>query len=296
MPIGIDLGSRFVKIVQTADFKTSKKIRLDTVRFLTQRVKTGSKKTRHALALADLGLKSEKSLVVTGYGKHLMGKKIKSITEIRAHFRGACFQTGLADFVLVELGGQDTKVLWVKNKKVMDFQTNDKCAAGTGRYLENMARLLNISIKELSREFETPVQINNTCAIFGETEIIGFLMEQVPLKKICAGINDSVARRVIQMIRRYPSLPLVLCGGVALNQGVKTLLSRRYGQAVIIPKEPQFNGAFGCCLEGVPMEEIYEWANNNKSAQTRKLGLLKGKSNFILKEDFKIRDEDLISL
>ena len=276
MPIGIDLGSRFVKIVQTIDFKTFKKIRLDTVRFLTQRVKIGSKKTRHALVLADLGLKSEKSLVVTGYGKHLMGKKIKAITEIRAHFRGACFQTGLADFILVELGGQDSKVLWVQDKKVMDFQTNDKCAAGTGRYLENMARLLNISIKELSREVEAPVQINNTCAIFGETEIIGFLMEQVPLKRICAGINDSVARRVIQMIRRYPPLPLVLCGGVALNQGVKNLLSRRYGQPIIIPKEPQFNGAIGCCLEGASMGEIYEWANKDKSSQTRTLGPLTG--------------------
>ena len=258
MPIGIDLGSRFVKIVQTHDFRDFKKIRLDTVQFLTQRMKTGTNKTNYLLALADLGFRPEKSLVVTGYGKHLMGKKIKTITEIRAHFRGACFQTGLTDFILVELGGQDSKVLWVQKKRVMDFQTNDKCAAGTGRYLENMARLLNLSVKRLSLETEDPVTINNTCAIFGESEIIGFLMEKIPLKRICAGINDSIARRIIQMIRRYPPLPLVLCGGVALNKGVKALLSRRYGLPVITPKEPQFNGAIGCCLEGVSMEEIYE--------------------------------------
>ena len=85
-------------------------------------------------------------------------------------------------------------------------------------------------------------------------------MEQIPLKQICAGINDSIARRIIQMIRRYPLLPLVLCGGVAFNQGVKVLLSRRTGRPVIIPKEPQFNGAIGCCLEESSMEEIYEWA------------------------------------
>ncbi|MBA4393006.1 MAG: 2-hydroxyglutaryl-CoA dehydratase [Desulfobacca sp.] len=257
MPIGIDLGSRFVKIVQTADFKEFKKFRFDTVQFLTQRLLTDSKKTDHLLALADLGLTPEKSLVLTGYGKHLMGKKRKAITEIRAHFRGACFQTGLEEFILVELGGQDSKVMWVQGKKVMDFQTNDKCAAGTGRYLENMARLLNLSVKQLSRAFLDPVQINNTCAIFGETEIIGYLMEQVPIKTICAGINDSIAHQIIRMIRRYPSLPLVLCGGVALNQGVVTLLSRRYEQPIIIPKEPQFNGALGCCLEGLSMEEIY---------------------------------------
>ena len=258
MPIGIDLGSRFVKIVQTHDFKEFKKICLDTVQFLTQRIKTGPKKTNYFLALSDLGLQPEKSLVVTGYGKHLVGKKIKAITEIRAHFRGACFQTGLKNFILVEMGGQDSKVLWVQDNKVMDFQTNDKCASGTGRYLENMARLMNLSLQKLSREIEDPVAINNTCAIFGESEIIGFLMEQVPLKRICAGINDSIARRIIQMIRRYPPSPLILCGGVALNQGVVTLLSRRYGRPIITPKEPQFNGAIGCCLEGISIEEIYE--------------------------------------
>ncbi|MFH0787204.1 MAG: acyl-CoA dehydratase activase [Pseudomonadota bacterium] len=262
MPIGIDLGSRFVKIVQTGDFKKFTKIRLDTVQFLTHRLRTARGGGRHSLALADLGLKPEKSLVVTGYGKHLMGKKIKAITEIRAHFRGACFQTGLEEFILVEMGGQDSKVLLVQGKKVLDFQTNDKCAAGTGRYLENMARLLNRSVKKLSREVEDPVAINNTCAIFGETEILGYLMEQVPVKQICAGINDSIARQIIQMIRRYPPLPLVLCGGIALNKGVVTLLSRRSGRPVIVPKEPQFNGALGCCLEGIPIENIYKMIGN----------------------------------
>jgi (R)-2-hydroxyacyl-CoA dehydratese activating ATPase len=257
MPLGIDLGSRFVKIAQTADFRLTKKMRLDTVQFLTRQVKPGSKKGKQTLILDDLGFRTEKDLVVTGYGKHLMSKGIKAITEIRAHFRGACFQTGLEDFILVEMGGQDSKVLWVQNKKVMDFQTNDKCAAGTGRYLENMARLLNLSIQRLGREIKDPVQINNTCAIFGETEIIGYLMDQVPIDRICAGINESVARRIIQMIRRYPPLPLVLCGGVALNQAIKALLYRHLVQPIIIPEEPQFNGAIGCCLEGISMEEIF---------------------------------------
>jgi predicted CoA-substrate-specific enzyme activase len=189
-----------------------------------------------------------------------MGKKIKAVTEIRAHFRGACFQTGFRDFILVELGGQDSKVLMVRGKKVMDFQTNDKCAAGTGRYLENMARLLNLSMKKLSLESENPVKINNTCAIFGESEIIGLLMEQVPVKRICAGINDSIARRIMQMIRRYPPLPLVLAGGVALNRGVRTLLSHRYGREVTVPDDPQFNGALGCCLEDYEVDQIYELA------------------------------------
>jgi (R)-2-hydroxyacyl-CoA dehydratese activating ATPase len=266
MPTGIDLGSRFVKIVQTDDFREIKKVRVDTVRFLTQKVKAGATTTPLSSILTELGLNPEKSLVVTGYGKHLMGKRIRAITEIRAHFRGACFQTGLKDFILVELGGQDSKVLWIENQKVMDFQTNDKCAAGTGRYLENMARLLNLSVRQLSRETDNPVSINNTCAIFGETEIIGYLMDRVPVPRICAGINDSVARQILRMTRRYPSLPLVLCGGVALNQGVKTLLARRYGRPIIIPDDPQFNGAIGCCLEGMTMNQIYQLSGSaNKS-------------------------------
>ena len=258
MPTGIDLGSRFVKIVQTGDYQKLSKIRVDTVRFLTDRLKIEGPTINPPQVLSRLGLAPEKSLVVTGYGKHLMGKGVKAITEIRAHFRGACYQTGLKDFILVELGGQDSKVLWIENQKVMDFQTNDKCAAGTGRYLENMARLLNLSLMQLGRETENPLMINNTCAIFGETEIIGYLMDQVPVPRICAGINDSVARQIIRLTRRYPPLPLVLCGGVALNLGVKTLLSRRYGSPIVIPKEPQFNGAIGCCLEGIPLNKIYQ--------------------------------------
>ena len=233
---------------------------MDTVRFLTLQTEPKGKTFLPLVLLEKVGLAPEKTAVVTGYGKHLLGKGIKTITEMRAHFRGVCFQTGLKDFILVELGGQDSKVLLVQEGRPMDFQTNDKCAAGTGRYLENMARLLNLPLSRLAQESEDPVRINHTCAIFGESEIIGYLMERVPVPRISAGINDSVARRIIQMIRRYPPLPLVLAGGVALNQGVKTLLSRRWGGEVIIPPDPQFNGALGCCLEGLGLKEIYRRA------------------------------------
>ncbi len=271
MPLGIDLGSRFVKIVQTPDFQSFRKVRMDTVAFLTHRLEHKGRVSQPRLALEDLGLAPERPWVVTGYGKHLLGRQIKAVTEIRAHFRGACFQTGLSDFILVELGGQDSKVLLIQGKKVMDFQTNDKCAAGTGRYLENMARLLNLSLPRLARESRHPVVINNTCAIFGESEIIGLLMDRVPIQRICAGINDSVARRILQMIRRYPELPLVLAGGVALNQGVRTLLTERYQRTVLLPEDPQFNGALGCCLEELSMEEIYQL-----SARKEKKGTVKG--------------------
>jgi predicted CoA-substrate-specific enzyme activase len=250
MGLGLDLGSRSVKAVWLEGGRIAATRLRETVPFLGATVREGR------LDLASLDLPAEAlagPVVLTGYGRQSLAG-IRTITEIRAHFRGAVHQTGLAEFTLVEIGGQDTKALQVKAGRVFDFQTNDRCAAGTGRYLENMARLLGVDLAELAQAWEEPTRINNTCAIFGESEIIGQVVEGQPLGRIMAGINDSVARRVLQMVKRYRTWPLVLCGGVALNQGVVERLKARLAEAgrpaeVVIPPEPQFNGALGCALE-----------------------------------------------
>ena len=118
-------------------------------------------------------------------------------------FLGARYLTGLDDFILLEMGGQDTKVLYVKDGRVFDFVTNDRCAAGTGRYLENMARFLKIPLRDFSGYQQEPVAISQTCAIFGESELIGHLLEGVPLASLAAGINASVSRRALTMMHRY---------------------------------------------------------------------------------------------
>lgn len=245
--LGLDFGSRFVKLAYTTDLVTFGKRKLDTLTFYRDYFRRNAKRVE--IDWPRLGLEPPAYLVATGYGKQLLQAYFPTITEIRAHFRGAGWQTGLTDFILLEIGGQDTKVLYVKQGRVFDFLSNDRCAAGTGRYLENMARFLKMSWPEFTSYSQEPVTISNTCAIFGETELIGHLLDGVPLPRIAAGVNDSVARRALTMFRRYPSRTLVFVGGVARNQAVVDCLRQRGDYQVIIPPDPQFNGALGCCLE-----------------------------------------------
>ncbi len=247
MGLGLDLGSRAVKAVWLEEGEIRATTVTETVPFL-RRAMAGGRLDPSSLELPPRAL--AQSPVLTGYGRQSL-RGVSAITEIRAHFKGAVHQTGLSDFTLVEIGGQDTKVIQVKGGRVFDFQTNDKCAAGTGRYLENMAALLGVELAELASAWTDPTRINNTCAIFGESEIIGQVVEGIETSRIMAGINDSVARRVTQMVRRYKPERIVFCGGVALNQGVVERLAQRLDTEVIVPPQPQFNGALGCALERV---------------------------------------------
>jgi predicted CoA-substrate-specific enzyme activase len=255
--MGLDFGSRFVKMAYTADFERFGFKKLDTLVFYRDYFHK-----RAATVDFDwprLGLEPPARILVTGYGKHLFKDLLPSITEIRAHYLGAVFQTGLTHFILLEVGGQDTKALYIKEGRVFDFLTNDKCAAGTGRYLENMARFLKMPWRQFTACSRDPVAISNTCAIFGESELISHLLNGAPVDRIAAGVNDSVARRALQMIKRFPCHTLVFVGGVARNRAVADCLRRAGRYDLLIPPEPQFNGAIGCCLEardevkGIPM-------------------------------------------
>jgi predicted CoA-substrate-specific enzyme activase len=202
-----------------------------------------------------LGLDQPAALVATGYGKHLLKDLAPTITEIRAIFLGARFLTGLDQFILLEMGGQDTKVLHVKDGRVFDFVTNDRCAAGTGRYLENMARFLKIPLREFSGYWQEPVAISQTCAIFGESELIGHLLEGVSLASLAAGVNASVSRRALTMMHRYACPHVVFVGGMARNRAVVHFLREGSSCQVRVPPHPQFTGALGCCLEALKILE-----------------------------------------
>ncbi len=250
MALGLDLGSRTVKGVFFKAGRVAARFCADTVPFLS-RAARGEGLDLAGAAWSppqNAALFVTEPLIVTGYGRRAL-KNAAGVTEIRAHFKGALFQTGLQDFTLVEIGGQDSKAIQVKGGRVFDFQTNDKCAAGTGRYVENMARLLGVDLDRLAGAWAEPSRINNTCAIFGESEIIGQVVEGVPLEQIMAGVNDSIARRVVQMIKRYKPQRVVFCGGVALNRGVVKRLQEHLRVEVLVPPEPLFNGAIGCALE-----------------------------------------------
>lgn len=244
---GLDFGSRYVKIVYALGNGLLTRRRLDTIIFYRDYLLRDN--GRLAIAWPRLGLPEPEALIVTGYGKNLLQKNFPAITEIRAHFLGARQQTGLDHFILLEVGGQDTKVLYVKDGRVFDFLTNDRCAAGTGRYLENMARFLKMPLTEFAAAWADPVEISQTCAIFGESELVGHLLEGVDPGRIAAGVNASVARRALALVHRYPCATLVCVGGVARNRAVIHFLQEANRFRVSVPPYPQFNGALGCCLE-----------------------------------------------
>lgn len=248
LALGLDFGSRFVKLAafQGGRLKFRRLDSLDFYRHCLGPVQGGLK-----VNWERLGLSPPEALVVTGYGKHLLKGLVPAITEVRAVFLGARHLTGWDHFVLLEMGGQDTKVLYVKEGKVFDFVTNDRCAAGTGRYLENMARFLRMPLRDFGRCWQDPVPVSQTCAIFGESELIGHLLEGLPLTRLAAGVNLSVGRRALAMVGRYPCRRLVFVGGVARNRAVVHFLSQGGSHRVKVPPHPQFVGALGCYLEAL---------------------------------------------
>jgi len=245
---GIDLGSRFVKIICYDVDKNEfvKKEIIDTVEFYKNFAKIKNNKVN--VEFDKLNIPSEK-VCSTGYGRNNVNiSHAKIINEIKAHYLGVLFQfNNLKDFTILDIGGQDTKVIKVKDGYIEDFVMNDKCAASTGRYLENMANVLGVTLEYLYNQIKSPVILNSTCAIFGESEVIGKIAEGKKISSICAGINLSLAKRIAPMINKLYSDIIVLTGGVAKNKGIIHFLKKIVNfKKVLIPKDFQFNGAIGC--------------------------------------------------
>jgi predicted CoA-substrate-specific enzyme activase len=251
MKIGIDLGSRKVKFALVTEGKVARLDTFDTLSFYKRfgRMK-GDELT---FDLEGTGLFSSRELAeatvtATGYGRNTLHLKgVRVVSEIRAHVAGALFQTGLRDFTLLDMGGQDTKVALVRNGALQDFVMNDKCAASSGRYLENMAAILEVDLQELSLHWEEPVRLDATCGIFGESELIGQILRGHPIARLCAGVNQTLVKRVVPMLRRFPSEIVVLTGGVALDGALVRLLENE-GFTISVPPSPQHNGAIGCAV------------------------------------------------
>ncbi|MDH5510137.1 MAG: acyl-CoA dehydratase activase [Nitrospinota bacterium] len=257
MTMGVDAGSRQVKIVIGAGRQITFNAMIDTVQFyLTCRDGGGDSRDIVSSRVIDItrlaqltGAPRWTRVVSTGYGRNNVAVAGgRAIPEIMAHAAGAVSQTGLNEFTLVDLGGQDTKVISVRNGMVDDFVMNDKCAAGSGRYLENIAMALGASLDMLGQCWHDPVKLSNTCAIFGESEVVGLVSDGASVESILAGANSSVVARLTPMIRRYRPKVIVATGGVAKNMAVRKLLEMETGVEVITPAEPQLNGAIGCVM------------------------------------------------
>jgi len=251
---GVDLGSRTVKIAFLDGRQLVEKYYFDTSEFYR---KYGQKKDEVLMVdFVRMGLPKADITVATGYGRNTLGLAgAEVIPELKAHVLGAVYQTGLQDFTLLDLGGQDSKVIKVRKGRMIDFQTNDKCAASTGRYLENMSNVLSITLDELSRYSEEPVELNSTCAIFGESELIGKIIEGHSIARLAAGVNYTIFKRIRAMLQSLQSDTLVFTGGVAYNQALQRIIERETKFTIVIPQEPQLNGAIGCCVHAMRVSE-----------------------------------------
>ncbi len=252
--LGIDLGSRQVKMAALRGPELLWQRQFDTIPFYKRygRLVEGQLVLDFAaMEILSPAQLAEASLTVTGYGRNtidLAGARV--VPEIQAHVAGARFQTGTDTFTLLDLGGQDSKVARVEGGILADFIMNDKCAASSGRYLENMATVLEISLEELSRHHREPVSLDATCGIFGESELIGRIIEGHSLERLCAGVNATLIKRVAPMLRRFPQDLIVVTGGVARNGAFLELLRESTGADVLVPDHPQHNGAIGCAVMG----------------------------------------------
>ncbi|HHV28758.1 acyl-CoA dehydratase activase [Acetivibrio mesophilus] len=245
--LGIDLGSRAVKLAVFEDGNFSDSMVYDTASFYRDFCSNVNQKI--SIDFEKLGVGCFDNVVSTGYGRNNVNvENATVILELKAHTFGAVWQTGLEDFTLLDIGGQDSKVISVRNGKMVDMVLNDKCAASCGRYLENMANVLGIGIEELAGYYENPVELNSTCAVFGESELIGKISEGYSIKAMAAGVNHSLFRRIKPIIERFPHENLVVCGGVARNKALLEYIKSELDfKRIVTPKRPQLNGAIGCC-------------------------------------------------
>jgi predicted CoA-substrate-specific enzyme activase len=190
--------------------------------------------------------------VVTGYGRVRFDSADEELSEISCHARGA-FHVCPDARTLIDIGGQDSKAIRLDSKgRVLDFAMNDKCAAGTGRFLEVMAAALDVPIEELGPlacRSEHPVSISSTCTVFAETEAISHIAQGAARQDVAAGLHQAIAGRLLGLAARVGLTPqVVLSGGVALNVGVVAALERLSAQHITVPADPQTIGALGAAL------------------------------------------------
>lgn len=207
--------------------------------------------------LEECGIKKDEIqyIVGTGYGRALIEFANENITEITCHARGVSHYFPDAHTV-IDIGGQDSKAIRIgENGRVLDFVMNDKCAAGTGRFLEVMVNALNIpsldEMGELSVQSNAPAKISSMCTVFAESEVISLFAQKKASKiDIVAGLHTAIAKRITGMVNRLGRVQekIVFCGGVAKNLGVKKALEIELGKTLFTPEDPQITGALGAAL------------------------------------------------
>jgi (R)-2-hydroxyacyl-CoA dehydratese activating ATPase len=247
--LGIDIGSTTSKCVIVKDGK-------DIIASSIVIAGTGTEGPNQARekVLENAGLEERdlKYVVVTGYGRTSYPNADSEISELSCHALGV--KHIFPDVrTIIDIGGQDAKVLSINEKgNMVNFLMNDKCAAGTGRFLDVMAGILQLDINDLeikASEATNPVKVSNTCTVFAESEVISQLAAGVQLDNLVAGICSSVASRVASLAKRIGTKEKVcMSGGVARNGGVRNALSKELGVEIFYSPSAQLMGALGAAI------------------------------------------------
>ncbi len=249
--MGVDIGSSASKVVILKDGK-------EIVAGVVIPVGTGTTGPKRALeqALKDANLNREDILkvVATGYGRNYYKDADEQISEISCHAKGVHFLVPNVR-TIIDIGGQDAKAIKLDaNGNVMNFVMNEKCAAGTGRFLEVMSRVLESDVSELAdleAEASEVLPISSTCTVFAESEVISQLSAGKPRADVVAGIHESIARRVAGLVNRVGLTPeVVMTGGVAQNTAVVRAMQRALKVNISTSPQPQLTGALGAAILG----------------------------------------------
>ena len=250
--IGLDIGSTTTKAAVLNDKKET--LSYEIIPTGANMVEAEKQVFNAVLEKAKLEKNQITNVVSSGYGRERSRFAKGQITEIKAMAIGAEYLfPGVK--TLIDVGGQDNKAIKIKEGKVQDFKLNDKCAAGTGRFLELISKVLEIPIEEMStvakkaRRFES---LSKTCAVFAQTEVINLLSQGSSAAEIIQGSYEFIAKRVLSMATSLRiEQPIVLSGGVAKSESLVKMFNKISSLKVKVPDEPQLLGAIGSAIHGL---------------------------------------------
>lgn len=252
--IGIDIGSTSTQLV-VLDLNSKEIVFLDSLLTSAYINQTVEVLFTHAKKFLGCNEENFKSAVATGYGRkicQLNGIKKSEITEITCYAKGALFFNNKIR-TIIDIGGQDSKVISLgENGAVVNFVMNDKCAAGTGKFLEMIAKQFDIDLEKLSllsKNSTKHAPISNICAVFAQSEIINMISRGIALEDIVKSAEISIVSRIFGMAERMGlKKEIMFCGGVAKNRGMIGTLEEKLGVPVCLPKYVEFVGAVGAAL------------------------------------------------
>jgi predicted CoA-substrate-specific enzyme activase len=218
-----------------------------------------NKVMEEALKKAALSFEAITAVVSTGYGRINVPFADAQYTEITCHARGIASLFPQAR-TIIEVGGQDTKAIKIEaTGKATDFVMNDKCAAGSGRFIEVIADALGVPLDDVggvSLQSTQPARISNICTIWAQQEVAASLAQGIPIPDLLAGVHRSLAERIVTMVHRLRvEEAVVVTGGGAKNKGLLKVLSEQLGHEILVPEEPLLTGALGAALLGKEMAE-----------------------------------------